>query len=298
MPQRPRRPAVVWSAVRHTLQTYALILVGTLLVALANDLFLIPNNVFSGGVTGIALIINHYTGAPVGVVFFACNVPLLLAGLRWLGGWRFVARTLFAVVVLSVAIDALRPFLTPVTHDPLLYTLYGGLLGGVGEGLVFRGYGTTGGSDVIALLLRRRGVPINQTLIGFDALVYAGAALVLGADRALYALIGSYAASRMIALIQEGRSDTRMAYIISSRPDELVARILTDLGRGATFLRGSGAYSGNDQRVLLVVVRQPEITRVTDLIHELDPHAFVIISEAHTVHGEGFRPLPLPPAHR
>lgn len=296
MPQRPSRRSVAWPAVRHTLQTYALILVGTLLVALANDLFLIPNDVFSGGVTGIALIINRYTGAPVGVVFFACNVPLLLAGLRWLGGWRFVARTLFAVVVLSVAIDALRPFLTPVTHDPLLYTLYGGLLGGVGEGLVFRGYGTTGGSDIIALLLRRRGVPINQTLIGFDALVYAGAALALGADRALYALIGSYAASRMIALIQEGRSDTRMVYIISSRPDDLAARILTDLGRGATFLRGSGAYSGNDQRVLLVVVRQPEITRITDLIHELDLHAFVIISEAHTVLGEGFRPLPLPPA--
>jgi uncharacterized membrane-anchored protein YitT (DUF2179 family) len=281
---------------RHNVQAFVLILVGTLLIALANDMFLIPNNVFSGGVTGIALIVNHFTGAPVGFMFFVFNVPLLAAGVFWLGGWRFVLRTLFAVVIMSLAIDGLAPFVPNITHDPLLYTLYGGLLSGVGGGLVFRGYGTTGGSDIVALLLQKwRGIPLNQTLVGFDVLVYAGAALVLGADKALYALIGSYAGGRMVGLIQEGLSDTRMLQIITTVPDALASRVLRDLGRGATFLRGQGAYTGADYRILMVVVRQQEINFVIDMVRDLDPQAFVIITDARAVHGEGFRPLPLPP---
>ena len=301
MPPASRRSPVPWPRrsralfARLPLQAYLLITLGVVLLAAANDLFLIPNNVFSGGVTGIAVVTNHLFGWSVGLTYFAFNVPLLLAGLRWLGGWRFLVRTLYAVVLLSFLIDALRGVVPPITHEPILYTLYGGLLDGLGLGLVFRAYGTTGGADIVALLLQRfRGLAINQSLIGFDVLVYALAALVLGADRALYALIGSYASSRVVTLVQEGLPNTRIVYIISSAPDRVARQILTDLQRGVTFLRGTGGYTGADLQVILVVVRQPEINMLTDLVHAADPQAFVIIGDARAVLGEGFRPLPPP----
>ncbi|HMA37616.1 MAG TPA: YitT family protein [Chloroflexia bacterium] len=293
-PARPAGPLrrLPWSAIRQSTQAYLVITLGTALIALANDLFLIPNNVFSGGVTGIALIVNHYTGWPVGLTYFLLNLPLLLAGLRWLGGARFLMRTLYAVVVLSVLIDALAGVFPPITHEPILYTLYGGLLSGVGGGLVFRTYGTTGGSDIVALLLQRfRGIPLNQSLVGFDVVVYALAALVLGADRALYALIGSFAGSRATALVQEGPRTTRVVYIISAQPDRLARLILDDLHRGVTFLNGSGAYTGADYKIILAVVRQQEINFLADRVHEIDPQAFVIIGDAREVLGEGFSPL-------
>ncbi|HUS13590.1 MAG TPA: YitT family protein, partial [Chloroflexia bacterium] len=254
------------------------------------------NNVFSGGVTGISLILNHYTGWPVGLTYFTLNLPLLLAGLRWLGGWRFLARTLYAVVVLSVLIDALRGVVPPVTHEPILYTLYGGLLAGVGTGLVFRTYGSTGGADIVAMLLNRlRGIPMGQSLVGFDVGVYALTGLVFGADRALYALIGSYASSRMLALVQEGLVTTRIVYVVSSAPERLARQIMDNLGRGVTFLSGTGAYTGADHKVLMAVVRQPEINLIVDLIREIDPQAFVIIGDARQVMGQGFSPLPPAP---
>jgi uncharacterized membrane-anchored protein YitT (DUF2179 family) len=278
--------------VRTAVQPYLLITLGSALIALANNLFLIPNKVVSGGVSGIALIVNHWTGWPVGLLFLLLNVPLLLAGLRWLGGLRFVLRTVYAVVLLSVLIDGLAGVFPPVTQDPLLYTLYGGLMSGVGAGLVFRTYATTGGSDIIAMLLHRfRGVPISQSLIGFDVAVYALAALVFGPDRALYALIGTFAGSKAVQLVQEGLVSNRVVYIVSSAPDHLARQILVDLKRGVTFLKGMGAYSGADNKVIMAVVRQQEINLVIDLVREIDPQAFVIIGDIREVMGEGFRPL-------
>jgi uncharacterized membrane-anchored protein YitT (DUF2179 family) len=283
---------------RNNARAYFFITLGTAMIALANDLFLIPNNVFSGGVTGISLIINHYTGWPVGLTYFVLNLPLLLAGLRWLGGLRFLVRTLYSVVLLSTLIDALRPFIPPggVTHEPILYILYGGLLSGVGTGLVFRMYATTGGADIIAMLLNRyRGVPVNDSLVGFDVCVYALTGLVFGADRALYALIGSFASSRAVAVVQEGLQNTRILHIVSAAPDVLARQIMDDLGRGVTFRAGSGAYTGAGYKVIMAVVRLQEINLVIDMVRDIDPHAFVIIGDARQVMGQGFSPLP-PPA--
>ncbi len=286
----PRRSR--WQRLRTMLQGYAVITLGTALMALANDLFLLPNNVFAGGLTGVALVVDHYTGWSVGLLYFLFNLPLLVVGLRWLGGWRFAARTLYAVVVLSALIDLLRGVVPPVTQEPILYTLYGGLLDGLGLGLVLRAHGTTGGSDIVALLLNRlRGLPINQSLVGFDIGVYVLAGLVFGADRALYALIGSYVSSRAVTVVQEGVRDTRLIYVISPAPDLIAARIMTELERGVTFLHGAGGYSGAPRRVLMVAVRRAELNRVLDMVRAIDREAFVIVGDAREVMGEGFTPL-------
>ncbi len=278
------------------LSTYALLTIGAAMLALANDIFLIPNNVFAGGATGLAIVINSLTGIPVGVLVLLVNVPLLLAGILWLGGWRFLARTTYTVLVYSLLLDFLRPFTQSVTTDPLLYTLYGGLLGGAGVGLVFRAQGTTGGDDIGAQLLYRfRGIPVNTGLVLINAAILVLVGFRFGADKALYALISAFASSQAVNFVLEGFRPTRLVYIISSNPDAIANRIQTLLGRGVTFLEGRGAYSGRGYSVILTAVRQQELSTVTNTVREIDPNAFVIISEAREVMGQGFRPLPTPP---
>ncbi len=274
-----------------------MISLGVLLLALANDIFLIPNDVFSGGATGLAIVISSFVPVPVGVLVLLINIPLVIAGMVWLGGFRFLVRTAYAVVVYSLLLDLLRPFLTqPVTTEPLLYTLYGGLLGGVGVGLVFRMQGTTGGDDIGAQLLRRfRGIPVNSALVIINAGVLLLVGLRFGPEKALYALISSFAASKAVDFVLEGLRPTRLVYIISDQPEAIATRIQTVTGRGVTFLSGQGAYTGRDYQVILTAVRQQELPAVTTIVREADPGAFVIVSEAREVLGSGFRPLPTPP---
>lgn len=280
------------------LGVYVRLTAGAAMLALANDIFLIPNNVFSGGATGAALVINSYVDIPVGVLVLMLNVPLLLAGILWLGGWRFLVRTTYTVIAYSLLLDLLRPlFPQSVTADPLLYTLYGGLLGGAGVGLVFRAQGTTGGDDIIAQLLNRfRGIPVNSALVLINAAILVFVGLRFGPEKALYALISAFASSRAVDFVLEGFRPARLLYIISSMPQEIAARIQSSTGRGVTFLSGSGAYTGRDYRVIMTAVQQQELTTITGIVREVDPSAFVIVSEAREVLGYGFKPLPVPPA--
>lgn len=279
------------------MRIYLLITIGVLLLALANDLFLIPNNVFSGGATGLALVLNSFVDIPVGVLVLVLNVPLLLAGVTWLGGWRFLVRTAYAVTLYSFLLDALRPFFPkPLSTDPLLFTLYGGLLGGVGVGLVFRAQGTTGGDDIGAQLLNRfKGIPVNSGLVVINAGILALVAIRFGPESGMYALISAFASSKAIDFVLGGLRPTRLIYIISAAPDEIAHAIQANTGRGVTFLQGQGAFSGRDYRVILTAVRQQEVPIVTELVRAADPEAFIIINEAREVIGEGFKPIPVQP---
>jgi len=274
---------------------YLVITLGVFLLALGNVLFLIPNKVFSGGATGIALVINEFVPVPVGVLVLLINVPLVLAGVVWLGGWRFLFRTTYAVVIYSILLDTLDAFVGPVTSDPLLYTLYGGLVSGTGVGLVFRAQGTTGGDDIGAQLLNRfMGVPVNSALVIINAGIFGLVGLTFGPEKALYALISAFAAGQAVRFVQEGFRPAQMLHIISSSPDEIAGRIQRTTGRGVTFLTGSGAYSGRAYRVILTAVRQQELSTVTGLVREVDPQAFIIVNEAREVMGFGFKDIPAP----
>jgi uncharacterized membrane-anchored protein YitT (DUF2179 family) len=270
---------------------YAQIVVGSLLVAAGTNLFFVPNNVVSGGVTGVAIIAHHLFRTPVGVVVLLANVPLLWLGWRYAGGARFFVRTAVSVTVLSLAIDLSAPFLTAPTHDRLLVICYGGLVDGLGMGLVFRGRGTTGGTDVIARLAHRHlGVGVGQALLAINVAIFAAAAFVFGAEAVMVALALAFVSARVLDLVQAGFSAARAALIISTKPDGVRKAVLETLGRGLTVLQGQGGFSGAQRPVLYVVVASHEVGRLKRLVAQVDPAAFLAITPAQEVLGEGFAP--------
>lgn len=270
---------------------YGQIVVGSLLVAVGTNLFFVPNKVVSGGVTGIAIIAHYLAGTPVGLVTALLNVPLLIVGWRWGGGMRFFVRTLVAVVVLSAGIDLTAPYLQPPTTDRLLVICYGGLLDGFGMGLVFRGRGTTGGTDVLARIANRFfGLGIGQTLLAINVLIFGGAAFIFGAEPVMVALALAFVSARTLDVVQAGFAASRQALIISSRPEEIKEAVFAFLRRGVTVLPAVGGYTGEPRPILYVVVAAHEVGRLKRRVAEVDPKAFVAISTAQEVLGEGFAP--------
>ena len=280
--------------IARTLRDYLIMTVGVICVAISIDLFLVPNNVVTGGLTGVAIILNDLFGTPIGLVSLILNIPLLIAGFRYLGGFVFGIRTVYATVALAFAIDLLNPYVgryMSATADPLLYTLYGGVLDGVGVGLVFRSQGTTGGVDIIARFLQRwRAIPMGRSLLAMNVLVFAAAAYLFSLDKLLYALLVAFISGRTVDLVLEGASYARQAVIITAYPEKIQSSILHTLGRGVTVLEGRGGYTETERTVLLSVVAQSEVSVLKAIVRECDANAFVIFSNVNEVLGEGFRP--------
>ena len=269
---------------------YLIIGLGAFLVALGADIFLIPNQVVSGGVTGIAIIAHYIFGSPVGIVTLALNVPLFLAGVKWSGGVSTGVRTVFAVIVMAFFIDFLQPRVPTLTHDPLLYTVYGGILDGLGLGLVLRFQGTTGGTDILARMAKRfLNINYGVTLLITNVVILGAAGLIFGLEAAMYAMILAAVSSKVIDLVQEGEQSTRSVTIVSNKPAEIQQGIFDELERGVTILHGRGGYTAAERDVLLCVVQRNEISRLRRLIQTIDPDAFVIIGSVHEVLGEGFQ---------
>jgi uncharacterized membrane-anchored protein YitT (DUF2179 family) len=273
---------------------YLLIFAGAFLQALAIRLFLVPAHLVSGGVSGLAQIINFYTGWPIGVMIFLGNLPLFLLGWRYLGGPRFALRTAFAVLVVSTFTDALALYLPAdgITSDIVLNSLYGAVVSGVGYGLVYRGRGTSGGTDILARILNHwRGIGLSQSYLMTDAVIIVLAGLTFGWENGLYALIVLYASGIAAEAITEGSNVARTAMIITNQPAAVSKRILDELERGVTILTGRGAYSGVEREVLYVVVSRAEVVQIKALVREEDPQAFMVIGQAYEALGEGFRSL-------
>lgn len=287
-------PRPNFTASLHIVRDYAIMTLGIILVAISVDLFLVPNDVVTGGITGIAIILNEIIGTPVGLVSLLLNIPLLIVGIRYLG-FVFGVRTIYATVALSLAIDLLAPFVSRYMHaarDPLLYTLYGGVLDGIGIGLVFRAQGTTGGIDIISRFLQRwRGTQVGQSMVVMNALVFAAAAYVFTLDKVLYALLVAFISGRVVDVILEGASYARQALIITDQPDHIRAAIIDRLSRGVTLMEGQGGYTATRRTILLSVVARSELSLLKTIIQEYDPDAFVIVGSVNEVLGEGFRPV-------
>lgn len=270
---------------------YGQIVLGSVLVAIGTNMFFVPNNVVSGGAVGVAIILHHVLRTPVGLVTLALNVPLIWLGWKYAGGMRFFVRTLVAVVVMSAAIDVSAPFIVPPTTDRLLVICYGGLLDGLGMGLVFRGRGTTGGTDVLARLAHRfLGIGIGQALLTINVMIFAAAAFIFGAEAVMVALALAFVSARVLDVVQAGFSAARTAIIISEQPDAVKHAVLHRLGRGVTVLQGQGGYTGQPRPVLYVVLAPQEVGRLKRLVARVDGKAFVAITPAQEVLGEGFAP--------
>jgi uncharacterized membrane-anchored protein YitT (DUF2179 family) len=267
---------------------YAFVLFGTALMAVAFNVFLVPNRIAAGGISGLGVIVFHLFRFPVGLTILLLNLPLFIFAAR-VFGFRFIFRGLLGTVMLSLLIELLAP-LPVATGDLLLASIYGGILMGVGIAMVFRARGSTGGTVLAAQILNKMfGFTTGQSLLGVDFLVIALAGIVFNLELAMYALISLFVSSRVIDLVQEGISSSKATLIISVQAEEIAQRIMTELDRGATVFTGKGAYTGQPREMVLTVVGQPEVHRLKNMVHEIDPKAFVIVGNAHEVLGEGFR---------
>jgi uncharacterized membrane-anchored protein YitT (DUF2179 family) len=279
---------------RDSLADYTYVLLGALVQAFAMRLFLIPAQLVSGGISGASQLINFYTGWPIGLMVFLGNVPLFLLGWQHLGGPRFALRTALAVTGFSFFTDMLGVFLPPegIVHDLFLNCLYGAVVLGVGLGLVYRGKGTSGGSDILGRILNEKiGISISMAYLITDSIVILASGLVFAWENALYALAVTYVSGLVAEMVLEGTSVFRTALIITSRPEEVARKIMTDLERGVTILNATGAYTHAERPVLYCVVTRPEVSRIKAIVKEVDPRAFMVIGQAHEALGEGFRPL-------
>ncbi len=278
---------------RNDVRDYGLLILGAIVQAASMDLFYIPGQIASGGASGLAQVINHYVGWPIGMLVLVMNAPLFFLGWRYLGGRRFFIRTVLTVILYSVLVDVGR-LVIPAgpTRDPMLNALYGGVVGGLGMGLTFLGQGTGGGSDILARVLARlRGIPLSQSYLFTDALVILLGGFTFGWERALYAAVALYIGGVAAEVITEGSNVVRTALIVSDKPRQVADAILREMERGVTGLHGEGMYSHVDRTVLYVVISRSEVARLKALIHEIDPQAFVVIGQASEALGEGFRPL-------
>ncbi len=288
-----RKHDTFWRIVRD----YALIVFGSALLAVSMDLFFIPNDLVAGGLSGTAQIINSFTGWPIGALTFVLNIPLFVLGWFYLGGRRFLARTVFAAFVFSVVLDGLQLFWPGImlTDDLTLNTLYGGVTAGVAVGLLFRARATSGGTDILARILERKfGMPLSQAYLYTDGLVVFLAGLTFGWERALYAVIALYVGGVLVEVTLNGSNIMRVATIITTQPQAVADRILADLERGVTDWTGRGMYTGMERHVLLCAISRTDSVLLKGIIHEADPEAFVIIGKAQEVLGEGFRSLKEP----
>lgn len=279
---------------RQSLIDYLLVLLGALVQAFAMRLFLIPSLLVSGGVSGLAQLINSFTAWPIGLMILVGNIPLFILGWRHLGGPRFALRTALAVIAFSLFTDGLRFFLplNGVVDDMVLNSLYGGVVSGIGCGLVYRGRGTSGGSDILARILNDRlGISISQAYMLTDTLVILSAGFVFTWANALYALVVTFVSGLAAEATLEGSGIFRTVMIISACPQEVTHKILYEMERGVTILSGSGGYTGANRPVLYCVVTRSEISQIKAIVHEVDPAAFMVIGQAHEALGEGFRPL-------
>ncbi len=275
-------------------RAYLLILLGSFVQALSLRLFLVPAKLASGGISGIAQIINHYTDFPIGLMVFIGNIPLFLLGWRYLGGPRFALRTAFAIVTFSLLTDLIVPFMPPegLTGDLVLNSLYGGLTLGLGLGLVYRGQGTSGGSDILGRILNRwRGITISQAYLITDSLIILLAGLAFNWEHALYGLVMLYVSGLAAETTLEGSGVVRTAMIITSEPETVTDQILIQLERGVTLLPGLGGYTGSERPVLYCVISRSEVSQLKALVRDADPKAFMVIGQAHEALGEGFRSL-------
>ncbi len=285
---------------KHRLWTaaldYGVILLGGILQAIGLRLFLVPAHLASGGVSGIAQLINFYTGWPIGLMILIGNAPLFALGWRFLGGRRFATRTALAVLIYSVTTDIIpRLHFLPangITDDIFLNSLYGAVVSGVGYGLVYRARATSGGSDILARILNHyRSIPMTQSYLLVDSAVVLAAGFVFSWKAALYAIITLYVSGLVSETVLEGTGSVRTALIVTGQARQIADRVVEEMERGVTILQGTGGYTGSERPVIYCVITRAEVSHLKTIVQEVDPQAFLVIGQAHEALGEGFKPF-------
>ncbi|WP_427340377.1 YitT family protein [Caloranaerobacter sp. DY30410] len=270
---------------------YIGITIGTIIMALSLNLFLEPNTIAPGGVTGLAIVIKKIVGIDVDITNLAINIPLFIFGLIVLGK-AFGAKTLYGTLALSFFIRTLPN--GNLVNELLLAAIFGGVLMGIGLGIVFRFGGTTGGTDLAGAILNKYfpGFSTATFMMSIDLCVVAIAGIVdKKLETSLYSVIALYIIVKVIDLILEGLGYAKAFFIISQYPDKIGNTILEKLNRGVTVLKGRGMYTGKDRDVLLCVVNRSQVTKLKEIVHQIDKNAFVMVADIYEVLGEGFKEI-------
>lgn len=289
---------LTFNKVKGLITDYTVIAVGCLIYAISVAMFSSPNDIAPGGVMGISILINHVLPMlPVGMLSLVLNIPLFI----WGGieiGWKYLSRSLSATVISSLMIDAfglefISSIIKPYTGNPLLVCIFGGILCGAGMSLIFNRGGSTGGTDIVSRIMHKRKphISLGKFMVLCDAVVVAASAFVYGnIENALYAIVFIFVSSKIVDIIVYGfaRNNGKLLFIVTAHYDEVTELILKDIDRGVTLLDAQGGYNKDNKKVILCAVRPNQVHQTTVLVQSVDPSAFVIVTTAGTISGEGF----------
>lgn len=273
---------------RSLIRRFLFISLGAIIMALGLEGILIPNSIIDGGITGISMMLAHLTGIKLGLFLFILNIPFFQMGYKQIGV-TFALSMLYGIIVLSTA-TALMHSIQPIIQDELLAVVFGGLLLGTGVGLVIRSGGVLDGTETLAILIEKR-VPfsIGEIIMFINVLIFTIASFVYGLENALYSMLTYYIAFRTIDIVVKGLDDMKAIHVISDFNQDIADTITERLGRGVTYLNGEGSFTGEDKRIIFCVFTRLEESTMKDIIRDIDPSAFVIISDVSEVKGGRFK---------
>ena len=278
------------AAKREQLLAWLQIVLGCVIGAAAYPTFLDPGKIAPGGLTGVAMILKHLWGWDIGITSLILNIPLFIVGYKAMGR-LFAFRSLAATILFSLMIDLLP--LKAITVEPILGTLYGGILLGIGLGFILRGGATTGGTDMAARMVHKYlpFLSVGMFLFLIDCIVVVAAWIFIGSSEALYALICIFITGKAVDMVMLGLSSNKACFVITSEWETVSRRLMTEMDRGVTQLSARGAYSGIERPVVLCVLPPQEVSRLKEIVRQEDEKAFMFITEAHEALGEGFSSL-------
>ncbi|MEH7376797.1 Uncharacterized membrane-anchored protein YitT, contains DUF161 and DUF2179 domains [Bacillus sp. OV166] len=273
---------------RKILQRILLITLGATLMAVGLEIFLVPNNVIDGGITGISIMLSYVTGWKLGIFLFILNIPFFFIGYKQIGK-TFALSTLYGIIILSIGTSLLHP-VPAFTQDILLATVFGGIVLGIGVGIVIRYGGSLDGTEILAILFNNK-LPfsVGEIIMFFNLFILGCAGFVFTWDRAMYSLIAYFVAYKTIDITITGLDESKSVWIISDNAKQIGDAIMNRLGRGVTYINGEGAYSGDDKKVIFCVINRLEEAKLKEIVTENDDSAFLAVADIAEVRGGRFK---------
>jgi uncharacterized membrane-anchored protein YitT (DUF2179 family) len=264
------------------------ITIGAIIMGVALELFLVPNEILDGGITGISIILSHLTNLQLGLYIFVLNIPFFFIGYKQIGK-TFALSTLYGIAVMSLTTFVLHD-VPGFTDELFLVTIFGGIILGIGVGIVIRFGGSLDGTELLSILLNKK-LPfsVGEVIMFFNIIIFACAGFIFDWNRAMYSLITYFIASKTIDIVIQGLDESKSAWIISDYIDEIGEAILARLGRGVTYLNGEGAFTGSDKKVIFCVITRLEEAKLKSIVEEFDPYAFLAVGNISEVRGGRFK---------
>jgi uncharacterized membrane-anchored protein YitT (DUF2179 family) len=273
---------------KQLLGNVVIVPIGALLSAVGLEIFLVPNHILDGGITGISIILAYLTNIPLGLFIALLNIPFIIIGYKLIGK-TFALTTLYAILCLSIFTSVFIP-VPEITSDPLLASVFGGIILGMGVGLVIRNGGSQDGTEILSILVNKKTpFSVGEIVMFINIFILGSAGFFFGWDHAMYSLLAYFIAFKTIDITIEGLEQSKSVWIISDKHEELGEALNSRLGRGVTYLNGQGAYSLDEKQVIFTVVTRLEEAKLKSIVEDIDPHAFLAVGDIHDVKGGNFK---------